>query len=80
MDLIVELQNLDYQGIQEFVEYRKELIQEFFNAINELNEESFIVRSKKKYIDKYSKIENWNCISSIDKIEIKETILFTCVV
>lgn len=74
LDLIVELQNLDYQGIEQFVEYRKELIQEFFNAINELNEESFIVRSKKKYIDKYSKIENWNSISSIDKIEIKENL------
>lgn len=74
LDLIVELQNLDYQSINQYVEYRKELIQEFLEAINELNDESFIVRSKKKYIDKYSKVENWNSISSIDKVEIKENL------
>ena len=74
LDIIVELQNLDYQGIEQYVEFRKELIQEFLEAINGLNEESFIVRSKKKYIDKYSKLENWNSISSIDKMEIKENL------
>lgn len=74
LDLIVELQNLDYQGIEEYSEYRKQLVQEFLDAINELNEESFIVRGKKKYIDKYKKQENWNSISSIDKAEIKENL------
>lgn len=74
LDLIVELQNIDYQGIEEYSEYRKELVQEFIDAINELNEESFIVRGKKKFIDKYKKQENWNSISSIDKVEIKENL------
>ena len=72
LDLIVELQNLDYQENQEFVTYRGELIQEFITAINNLNEESFIVKSKKKYIEDFSNIEKWKCITTIDKDIIKE--------
>ena len=66
LDFIVELQNLDYQDIDEYVKYREELVQDFITAIQNLNEESFVVKSKKKYIEKYFILENWNSISSID--------------
>ncbi len=72
LDLIIELQNLDYQENQEFVTYREELVQEFITAINNLNEESFIVKSKKKYIEDFSNIDKWKCITIIDKNIIKE--------
>lgn len=74
LDFIIELQNLDYQDNDEYVKYREEMVQDFITAIQNLNEESFVVKSKKKYIEKYSKLENWNSISSIDKMEIKENL------
>lgn len=74
LDLIVELQNLDYQENQEYVTYREELIQEFITAIHNLNEESFIVKSKRKYIEEFSNVENWKCINTIDKNVIKENL------
>jgi len=74
LEMIIELQNLDYQEVDEYVRYRDELVEEFLKAIKDLNEESFVVKSKKKYIEKYSKLENWKSISSIDKVEIKENL------
>ncbi|MBE5820136.1 MAG: DUF4145 domain-containing protein [Clostridiales bacterium] len=74
LDFIVELQNLDYQDIDEYVKYREELVQDFITAIQNLNGESFVVKSKKKFIEKYSILESWNSISSIDKMEIKENL------
>ena len=74
LDLIIELQSLDYQLVEEYIKYREELVGEFMSAINNLNPESFIVKSKRKYIEDFSNIEKWRCITSIDKNIIKENL------
>ncbi|MCL2859282.1 MAG: DEAD/DEAH box helicase family protein [Oscillospiraceae bacterium] len=74
LDLIIELQSLEYQSNEQFLEYRKKLIQEFIDAVNELNTESFAVKAKKEYIEKYKISDNWNTITEISKSEIKENL------
>ncbi len=75
LDLIVELENLAYQSQEEYVNYRNELVQDFVGRINGLNKESFIVRNKMVYIDKFSKIEAWQHIDGISYGEIKENLI-----
>lgn len=74
LDLIVELQHMKYQAQEEFVEYRKQLINEFIEEINKLNRESFIVKSKLYYIEQFSKADSWNYLSILDTTNIKENI------
>lgn len=74
LDLIVELQHMKYQAQEEFVEYRKQLIDEFIEQINRLNRESFMVKAKLYYIEYFSKKENWNYLSILDATSIKENI------
>lgn len=74
LDLIVELQHMKYQAQEEFVEYRKQLINEFIDEINKLNRDSFIVKSKLYYIEQFSKVDSWNYLSILDTTNIKENI------
>ena len=53
MDLIVELESMDYQAQDNYKSYREELVNEFIARINGLNKESFIVRNKMVYIDNF---------------------------
>ena len=75
LDLIVELQNLKYQNDEKLKKYREELIEEFIGEINRLNEESFLVKSKKYYIEQFSKKDNWVYISTIDLVDIKNNLI-----
>ena len=75
LDLIVELQNMKYQLDEKYNNYRKELIKDFITEINKLNKESFMIRAKAHYIDQYSKEDNWNYISTIDLMDIKENLI-----
>ncbi len=75
LDLIVELQNMKYQLDEKYKNYRKELIKDFITEINKLNKESFMIRAKAHYIDQYSKEDNWNYISTIDLMDIKENLI-----
>lgn len=74
LDLIVELQHMKYQAQTEFIEYRKQLINEFIEAINKLNTESFIVKSKIFYVQQFGKVDSWNYLSILDTTNIKENI------
>jgi type I restriction enzyme R subunit len=74
LELIMELQKLDYQENEEYVKIREQLIQEFIDAIQMLNEESFIVKAKRGYVEKYSDRTYWNAITTIEKIEIKSNL------
>ena len=75
LDLIVELQHMKYQSDEEYCKYRKELINEFIEEIKKLNKESFMVRNKIHYIEKYDKEENWTYISSLDLVDIKDNLI-----
>ena len=75
LDLIVELQHMKYQSDEKYCEYRKELINEFIEAIRKLNKESFMVKNKIYYIERYSREENWRYISVIDLADIKDNLI-----
>lgn len=74
LELIIELQKLDYQENEQFVKIREQLIQEFIDAIHMLNEECFIVKAKRRAVEKYSDRTNWNSINTIEKLEIKNNL------
>ncbi len=75
LDLITELESLEYQSQDEFVKYREELVDDFIEKINKLNKESFIVRSKALYIERYANKEKWQHIGSVAYTEIKENLI-----
>ena len=75
LDLIVELENINYQLQEEYKNYREELVKEFLKKITELNTDSFIVRNKAVYVDKFSNPDNWKHIDNISYIEIRENII-----
>lgn len=75
LDLIIDFESLEYQINEEYKKYREELVQEFFDKINSLNTDSFVVRGKMVYIDRYSKKDKWNHIDCIAYDEIKDNII-----
>ena len=75
LDLIVELENMNYQSQEKYKNYREELVEEFLKKIIELNTNSFIVRNKAVYIDKFSNVDNWKHIDNISYVEIRENII-----
>lgn len=80
LDLIYELQAIKYQE-ESYIDYRKELINDFKDQIKSLNLGLFNVRAKKVIIDQFNKDEAWNYISTVDIAQIKEEIipLFNCI-
>lgn len=75
LDLIVELESIEYQNQDNYENYRNELIDEFINRINGLNRESFTVRSKIVYVEKYSNRDEWQHIDNVSYAEIKENLI-----
>lgn len=75
LDLIVELENMEYQLQENYRIYRDELIGEFISRINGLNRESFIVRNKMVFVEKYCSKDKWQHIDNIAYNEIKENLI-----
>lgn len=75
LDLIVELESMDYQAQDNYKSYREDLVNEFIDRINGLNKESFIVRNKMVYIEKYSNKDKWQHIDNIAYNEIRENLI-----
>ena len=75
LDLIVELQNMNYQIDDRYKKYRVGLIEEFITEISKLNKDSFNVRAKAHYIEQYVKKDAWTYISTIDLADIKENLI-----
>ena len=75
LDMITELESMEYQTQEEYKIYREELVNEFISRIKGLNRASFIVRSKTGYIDKYSIKDKWNHIDYTSYDEIKEQLI-----
>lgn len=75
LDLIVELESMEYQSQDNYRIYRDELVDEFISRINGLNRESFIVRNKMVFIEKYCNKDRWQHIDSIAYNEIKENLI-----
>ncbi|WP_427340445.1 DEAD/DEAH box helicase family protein [Caloranaerobacter sp. DY30410] len=73
VDLIKELQNLEYQQ-EKYIKYRKKLIEEVVNEIKALNRDNFIVKQHLKYVDKYKEPNAWSNLGTLDVANIKEHI------
>ncbi len=73
VDLVKELQNIDYQE-DKYIIYRHGMIKELVADINQLNRDSFKIKQHLRYIDKYGSKEAWQQLGVIDVSEIKEHI------
>ena len=70
-NIIRELQDMKYSE-DEYVRFRKSLVDELLNSINSLNEDNFMVRMNLKYVHKYKNREEWNNLTSLALNELKE--------
>lgn len=71
LDLIKELQHLDYQQ-DKYITYRHQLISELIAEVKILNRENFVVKQHLKYVDKYSQNQAWTSLGILDVASIKE--------
>lgn len=71
LDLIKELQHLDYQQ-DKYIAYRNELISELMAEIRKLNRENFVVKQHLKYVDKYCQSQAWTSLGILEVASIKE--------
>lgn len=73
VDLIRELQNLQYQN-EEYSSFRKDLIDSVHSSILTLDDEQYFVRQHLKAVHKFKNKQSWNSLSVMDVNEIKEHI------
>lgn len=73
VDLIKELQHLDYQT-EDYVAFRNQLVKEVISDIGALNRDHFAVKQALKYVEKYSVLDAWNKLGSIDVQLIKDNL------
>ena len=71
IDIIKELQDLKYSEINEYMELRKELVEESLNKIKGLNEDNFLVKMVLKYVHKYKNDKEWEALGAVAVDEIK---------
>lgn len=70
VDLIKELQHLDYQQ-DSYITFRKKLVQEVTAQIKSLNRDHFAVKQHLHYIDQFSNPDRWKQLGVIDTRNIK---------
>ena len=69
--IVYKLQDIKYQT-DRLMEFRKSLVDAVVEKVKELNRENFAVRQHIKYVDLYSKAENYNAISYEDTLLVRE--------
>jgi len=69
--MVYKLQDIKYQT-DRLVEFRKSLVDAMVVKVKELNRNNFAVRQHIKYVDLYSKAENYNAISYEDTLSVRE--------
>lgn len=72
--LVKELQDIKYQEDEEYVNYRKDLVDELVEAVEALNEDGYLVRMHLPYVHKYKNREVWQSIGELAQNDIKEHI------
>ncbi|MBP3460628.1 MAG: DEAD/DEAH box helicase family protein [Lachnospiraceae bacterium] len=66
-----KLQDLDYQ-VERLIAYRKALVENMSEKVQELNRENFAVRQHLKYVDLYSSADNYITLTYEDTLIVKE--------
>ncbi|MCS6132730.1 DUF4145 domain-containing protein [Clostridium botulinum] len=73
VELIKELQDMRYDE-DDYVNYRKELLENCLESINILNEDNFRVKMNLKYVHKYKNSEEWNSLGAVSTKDIRDYI------
>ncbi|MGN1085234.1 MAG: DEAD/DEAH box helicase family protein [Lachnospiraceae bacterium] len=68
-----KLQEIDYQT-DRLMEYRRKLVETMADKVKKLNRENFAVRQHLKYVDMYSKKENYNGLTYEDTLLVREEV------
>lgn len=69
-----ELQDPAYTTNEDYVDYRKELVDNMLSMVKGLNDDSFRVKRHFKYVEKYRNPDNWADLQTISISELKEHI------
>ncbi|NLL06929.1 MAG: DEAD/DEAH box helicase family protein [Clostridiaceae bacterium] len=73
VELAYKLQDLEYQT-EDLISFRKELVQNLVVKVNELNRKNFAVKQHLRYVDGYSKIDDYNTLTYETTLHLAEHI------
>ena len=73
VEMIRALQEMKYQE-EEYIEYRKQTVEELLQAVRNLNDASFRVKLHQKYVETYRADEPWQCLETKEVSELKQHI------
>lgn len=71
VEIIKELQDLKYSD-SEYIDLRKELVDELLNSIKGLNEDNFLVRMNLNYVQKFKNEKEWEALGAVSVNNLKE--------
>lgn len=71
--LLNKLLILEYQT-EDLISFRKELVKNLVRKVNELNRDNFAVKQHLRYVDEYSKIEDYNALTYEETLQLAEHI------
>ncbi len=69
-----ELQASEYQSEDEYITYRKELVDDMHSAVVELNDNSFLVKRHYRYVELFRNLLTWNNLETSEISDIKQHI------
>ena len=73
VEIVRALQEMKYQE-EDYIEYRKQTVEELLKAVRNLNDASFRVKLHQKHVDTYRADEPWQCLETKEVSELKEHI------
>lgn len=73
IDIVYKLQDLEFQK-KDLITFRKELVQNLVEKVNELNRDNFAVKQHLKYVDGYKNIEDYNALTYEATLQLTEHI------
>ena len=74
-EMAYKLQDAAFQT-DTLIEFRKKIVKEMSDKVNELNRQSFVVRQHLKEVELYSNPDNYNAITFEDTLKVKEDIAY----
>lgn len=73
IDIIKTLQDFKYSD-KEYMDFREQLVDEIYRKIRELPYESYQVKLKRKYVEKYKNKGSFNFLNAKDVVDLKANI------
>ena len=73
VEIVRALQEMKYQE-EDYIEYRKNTVEELLQGVRNLNDASFRVKLHQKYVETYRTDESWQCLETKEVSELKEHI------